>query len=156
MTPGDASIIAFKFVDWENGNLSSRDDYKYGVGEMTEYSHFYYFDFMILNPDGGNYTGLPLAGAPGFVVSKKDGHAKVISFGEMASLDEEEERIDTVYELLISIKENKVDLSKVKIAYNLTSKQLLLLVRTVQQESFNRLRARDILQEIVKKDTFGS
>jgi hypothetical protein len=93
-----------------------------------------------------------LAGAPGFVVSKKDGHAKVISFGEMASMREEEERIDKEYELLISIKENKADLTQVKIAYNLTSKQLLLLVKTVQQEPINRLRAGNILQEIIKKE----
>lgn len=152
MTPEDASIIAVRFVDWENGNFSSRDDFRYGVGQMTEYAQCYYFDFIILDPNGGNFSDLPPAGAPGFVVSKKDGHAKAISFGEMASLNEQEEKIDKEYELLNSIKENKADLSSVKIAYNLTSKQLLLLVRTVQQESFNRVRAGEILQEIIRKD----
>jgi hypothetical protein len=152
MTPGDATIIATKFVDWENGERSLCDDYKHGVGPMTEYSHCYYFDFILLNPDGGNYTGLPPVGAPGFVVSKKDGQASMISFGELANLDEEEERLNKEYELLFSIKENKADLTNIKQDYNLTSKQLLLLVRTVQKESFDRLRASEILSEILKKE----
>lgn len=89
MTLSEAYIIAENYIKVENEYLAKYYPccgYIKGIHDPIEYLSCFYFDFKILNPDGGKYTGSPLGGAPGFIVSKPDGQAQTISWGEMGSL----------------------------------------------------------------------
>lgn len=89
MTLSEAYIIAENYIKSENERLAKFSPgcgYIKGITDAIEYISCFYFDFKILNPDGGKYTGSPLGGAPGFIVSKLDGQAQTISWGEMGRL----------------------------------------------------------------------
>jgi hypothetical protein len=89
MTLSEAYIIAENYIKVQNEYLAKYYPgcgYIKGMHDAIEYISCFYFDFKILNPDGGKYTGSPLGGARGFIVSKLDGQAQTISWDEMGRL----------------------------------------------------------------------
>lgn len=148
MEKEEAKIIARDFVAKENQLPTEPLEFKLGVGEMTEFLRYYYFDFRLLNTGGGEYKGPSMGGAPGFTISKNKKETKTISFGELAKLRMYEKNIDDIYELLLDVKENK-SLHRLKSRFNLTSEQILKIIKELSHHTINRKTALKLISEIV-------
>jgi hypothetical protein len=141
----EAKMIAGDFVAKENQLLTQ---FKLGVGEMTEFLRHYYFDFRLLNTDGEEYNGPPMGGAPGLIISKSDKQTKTVSFGELAKLRMYEKDIDDIYEVLVDVKEDK-SLHRLKSKFNLTSEQILKIIKELSHHTSNRKTALKLISETV-------
>lgn len=59
----------------------------FSVKAAGEFSHCYYFDFIISDKQGNLLREPPMiGGAPGVIVDKLTGTVKTISFGELSKL----------------------------------------------------------------------
>lgn len=117
---------------------------------MIEFTECYYFNFIFLHLNGEPNTEPHVAGAPGFMISKYDGYAKIISHVDLHQLQDEEKRMDDLFALAINVKENKAGLDTIKSTYKLNTRQLLQFLKVLQQESFTRLTVTAKLQEIIR------
>jgi hypothetical protein len=152
MTSQEALGLAGKFVDSYNGPRSADIDYKLGIGEMTEFTYSYHFEIIIVHLNGEPYVPPPVASSPiGLVISKHDGKAKKTDLYDLHQLKNEERRMDHLFALLTGIRENKGGLDIIKSRYQLSSRELLLFKKELQQAAFNRLTVSDILQELINK-----
>jgi hypothetical protein len=157
MTQQEAHSLATAFVNRLNENRFLQDHHSgaipfvWSFGDMIEFPSCYYFDWKMLHSNGDEFTEPPLAGPPGFIISKPDGNAEIISHVSLIELQLEEKRKDELFVLLTSAKEGDGNLSKIKSTYDLSSKEILLFLKALQQESFDRNTVTDKLHEILKK-----
>jgi hypothetical protein len=157
MTIQEAYALANGFVNHLNEKRFLQDarpdafPFKYSVGEMTEFTSCFYFEWKWLDLQDQELSEPPVAGPPGFTVSKADGSATIVSYVEWSGLHREEKRMDDLFTLLTNIKEKVGDLFKIKSTYNLSSTEILHFRKALQQESFDRYTVTGKLQEILKK-----
>src|SRR5581483_8813408 len=92
ITIQEAHTIAANFINQLNAqkpvNIDFEINFKTGVGDMMEFTFCYYFNYKYFQLNGQEYE---LAGAPGFIVSKTDGHTTTISFVELHELKRKEQ-----------------------------------------------------------------
>src|SRR5262245_29385027 len=124
MTTAEATVIANRFINQLNASWQPEPTYKWGVGEMTEFTECYYFAWKFVDLEGEEFTGPTIAGPPGFTVSKYDGYARIVSYMEWSELHREEKRMDDLLAMTMNLKENNVGLDLFKSTYKLNTKQL--------------------------------
>lgn len=157
MTAQEARVLAGGFVSQLNemrflqGVVPDAAPFNWGFGEMTEFPSCYYFEWKFLDLHGRELSEQPVAGPPGFIISKTNGGGKIVSYGEWHGLIMEEQRKDDLFAFLTNAKEGKGSLFKIKSMYDLSSKEIIIFLKTLQQESFDRDTVTDILQEVLKK-----
>ncbi|MBO9203621.1 MULTISPECIES: hypothetical protein [Niastella] len=118
---------------------------------MIEFTECYYFDHIYTHADGRDWDVAPVASSQtGFVVSKYDGYARTVTRIDLILLKEEERRMDELYELALNVKEKKAGLDIIKSRYGLNTKQLLIFLKVIQKETFDRLTVTAKLEEIIK------
>ena len=134
MTFSEACMIAGNYIKLQNEDLLAKGyNFIYDISEMREYSTCYYFGFKLLDADGGEYTGGPRGGAPGFIVSKEDRKAQIISFGMWAKLKEREEEFRKLHSSLYQIKAGHASFDSLKEYYTLTAHQWLMIKRSLDE-----------------------
>ncbi|MBT1696186.1 hypothetical protein KK083_04830 [Fulvivirgaceae bacterium PWU4] len=150
MTAEELRTIAEAHVAGLNGSSPPHAQIKFGIGEMTEFLTCYYFDFRLLDANDQEYKEPPVAGAPGFIVSKNDKQAKTISLGDLGALKRREVELTEIYQMLADVKERNTSLMKLKSKYDLTSKQLLCVKRLLDDHEIDRNSSEELITEILK------
>lgn len=150
MTAKEIRNIAEAHITGLNESLPPHANIKFGFGEMTEFLTCCYFDFRLLDANDQEYKEPPVAGAPGFIVSKNDKQAKTISLGELGALKRHEEELTEIYQMLLDVKGRNTSLMKLKSKYNLTSKQLLSVKHLLDNHKIDRNRSEELIAEILK------
>jgi hypothetical protein len=149
MTNEELRALSENFVKSFNERMPRNTEFKFGIGSLTEFLTCYYFDFRLLNINGEEYQGPAMGGAPGFIITKKDGQPKTISFGDLAVLDRQENEVKEIYKMLLDVKTRDTSLLKLKNKYRLTSGQLLKLKKEFERKEIDRKKSEELIVEIV-------
>ncbi|MEO8771206.1 MAG: hypothetical protein ABI402_14020 [Ferruginibacter sp.] len=102
------------------------------VKYSREFHSCFYFDLIVKNIANHN-NSIPIGGAAGIIVSKKNMQAREISFGNLSLLEENEATLEILYELLTGSNPVNDQLSLFKNKYKMESQQFLHLHREVQK-----------------------
>ncbi|TGE04900.1 hypothetical protein [Hymenobacter fodinae] len=110
-----AIALAQAHVEHINQNLQAPDDYKYVLGAPVQYVHCYYFDYQVqykfeLSQDQWSM----FTGAPGFVVNRKNGLLKTISWSELPQLPEQSALWQRNQALAVQLARNPITLATLR------------------------------------------
>jgi hypothetical protein len=134
MTFSETCIIAENYIKLRNDDLLAKGyNFIYGINEMKEYYSCYYFGFKLLDADGSEYTGDPMGGAPGFIVSKEDRKAQTITFGMWGKLKATEEELRKLHSNLFEVKKGYEPFDSLKNCYNLNSNQWAIIKKAIDE-----------------------
>jgi hypothetical protein len=145
MTISEARHIARNYA---SGLGEALPGFKYGIGYEEDFFDKFYFDFIFLDVGGLDAKEPPFAGgARGITVDKKTSEVSVMSHGGYAALAHRQNELNQTYELFKGLKENRENLSLIKSKYNLTSKNLLSLLKVLEENSLSKEK---IFEEIAQ------
>ncbi|WP_412987351.1 hypothetical protein [Pontimicrobium sp. IMCC45349] len=125
--------------------------FKYGFANLKEFTSKYYFDFVFIQTNGEIPEEPPVAGGYcGFTINKKTFEIENLSFGELGILTIKERELNEVYEKIKKIKDNNSSLHWLKSKYELNSKQLLEVKKTIDSTEFKKETVLEQINQIIK------
>lgn len=126
-------------------------NFKYDYANKKEFTYKYYFDFVFKQVDGQVSLEPPVAGgACGFCIDKKTREVINVTFAELGEIQFNERKLNTAYNEITNVKESNKSLSWLKDTYNLSSKQLLGVIRIVKSKDLKKEIILEQLDEIIK------
>lgn len=128
--------------------------FKYGFANLKEFTSKYYFDFVFKQMNGKIPKEPPIAGGScGFTIEKKTLKIKNLTYFELGMLESNEKELNEIYDKIKNIKENKSSLSWLKSKFELSSKQLLEIKKTIENTEFEKETVLEQLNRIIKTTT---
>ena len=128
--------------------------FKYGFADLKEFTSKYYFNFVFKQMNGEIPKEPPVAGGHcGFTIEKRTLKIENLTFADLGILESNERELNEVYDKIKDIKENKSSLSWLKSKFELSSKQLLEIKRTIENTEFKKETILEQLNRIIKTTT---
>lgn len=125
--------------------------FKYGFENLREFTSKYYFDFVFIQMNGVIPKETPIAGGHcGFTIDKKTFEIENLTFGEFGTLTTKERELNEIYGKIKDVKDNNSSLNWLKAKYELNSKQLLEIKKTINATEFEKETLLEQINRIIK------
>ncbi|MAB49295.1 MAG: hypothetical protein CMC05_11755 [Flavobacteriaceae bacterium] len=125
--------------------------FKYGFANLREFTSKYYFDFVFVQMNEVTPKEPPVAGGScGFTIDKKTFEIENLTFGELSMLAIKERELNEVYGKIKNVKDNNSFLHWLKSKYELNSKQLLEIKKTINSTEFEKETVLEQINQIIK------
>ena len=147
MTTSEAKHIAQQYISQMSEVLPG---FKFGIGDEEELTDRYYFEFIWLTLDGQIPEQPPVAGgARGLTVNKNDREVELTTHGGYGVLKDNENKLNETYLLLSDFKNGKTNLAEIKVKFDLTSEQLLVLSKIIKDTELIKERIYEIVNGLI-------
>ena len=121
--------------------------FRYGYGDMIEFSRCYYFDYLILKNERSNIDPPVLGGAPGFTIDKRTNILEITSHQKLSELRKNERQLEEIHIKLNNVKAGNEPLLSLKKLLHLTPSELIELKNRLDREEISD----EYLDQLVQK-----
>lgn len=126
-------------------------DFRYSFANLREFTSKYYFDFVFTQMNGVIPKEPPvLGGSCGFTIDKKTFEIENLTFGELGMLTVKESELNEIYRKIKNVKDNNSSLHWLKSKYELNTKQLLEIKKTIESTEFEKETILEQINRIIK------